>query len=34
MEEDRDIIPNPIPISKIKVDRNQIVVPIEVWMPS
>lgn len=33
MEEDKDIIPNPTPFSKIKVEKNQIVVPIEVWMP-
>ena len=33
MEEDKDIIPNPTPVSKIKVEENQIVVPIEVWMP-
>ena len=33
MEEDKDIIPNPTPFSKIKLEKNQIVVPIEVWMP-
>jgi len=33
MEDDGDIIPEPTPISKIKVEDNQIVVPIEVWMP-
>ena len=33
MEEDKDIIPNPTPFSKIKLGKNQIVVPIEVWMP-
>ena len=33
MEEDKDIIPNPTPFSKIKLVKNQIVVPIEVWMP-
>lgn len=33
MEEDGDIIPTPTPISRIKVDKNQVVVPIEVWMP-
>lgn len=33
MEEDKDIIPNPTPFSKIKLEENQIVVPIEVWMP-
>lgn len=33
MEEDKDIIPNPTPFSKIKLEKNQIVIPIEVWMP-
>ncbi len=33
MEEDGDVIPEPTPISKINFDKNQIVVPIEVWMP-
>jgi predicted RNase H-like HicB family nuclease len=33
MEEDGDIIPEPTPISKIKIEKNQIIVPIEVWMP-
>ncbi|MBP2070624.1 type II toxin-antitoxin system HicB family antitoxin [Thermoanaerobacterium butyriciformans] len=33
MEDDGDVIPEPTPISKIKVEDNQIVVPIEVWMP-
>lgn len=33
LEDEEDNIPVPTPISKIKVDKNQIVVPIEVWMP-
>lgn len=33
MEEDKDYIPTPTPFSQIKVEENQIVVPIDVWMP-
>ncbi|WKV08468.1 type II toxin-antitoxin system HicB family antitoxin [Thermoanaerobacterium sp. CMT5567-10] len=33
MEDDGDVIPEPTPISKVKLEDNQIVVPIEVWMP-
>lgn len=33
MEEDNDSLPEPSPFSKIRVEENQIVVPIEVWMP-
>lgn len=34
MEEDDDDIPNPTPINKIKLEENQVVVLIEVFMPS
>lgn len=34
MEEDNDDIPNPTPINKIKLEENQVVVLIEVFMPS
>lgn len=33
MEEDNDEIPEPTQISKIKTEKNQVVFPIEVWMP-
>ena len=33
IEEDNDVIPEPTSFSKIEVEKNQIVVPIEVWMP-
>lgn len=34
MEEDGDPIPEPTPIDQIKVESNQVVVLIEVWMPA
>lgn len=34
IEEDNDDIPNPTPINKIKLEENQVVVLIEVFMPS
>lgn len=33
MEQDGDIIPVPSPINSIKVEQNQVVALIEVWMP-
>jgi len=33
LEEDGKEIPAPSPLSKIKTEPNQVVVPIEVWMP-
>lgn len=33
MEQDKDTISEPTPISKIKTEENQIIIPIEVWMP-
>lgn len=33
MEQDKDIISEPTPISKLKAEEKQIIIPIEVWMP-
>ncbi|UNO49063.1 type II toxin-antitoxin system HicB family antitoxin [Alicyclobacillus acidoterrestris] len=33
MEQDGDPIPEPTPINKLRVAENQVVVPVDVWMP-
>ncbi|TEB05872.1 hypothetical protein Psch_02914 [Pelotomaculum schinkii] len=34
MERDKDMIPEPTPVNKLKAKKNQVVVLVEIWMPT